>query len=67
MKLATFTEGGRTRIGIVKGDRLIDLSQAAPELPMDMRAFLEAGPAAMTIARDAAARVAKLKRRPFLS
>ena len=33
MKLATFTHSGTTRIGVVDGDEVVDLSAAAPELP----------------------------------
>ena len=44
MKLATFTHGGRTRIGVVEGDRIADVTAAAPDLPRDMRALLELGP-----------------------
>ena len=43
MRLATFTHDARTRIGIVTDDALLDLSELAPELPTDMRAFLAAG------------------------
>ncbi len=53
MKLATFTHQGRTRIGVVQDAGIIDLSVAAPSLPVEMRAFLEAGEAAMTAARAA--------------
>jgi 2-keto-4-pentenoate hydratase/2-oxohepta-3-ene-1,7-dioic acid hydratase in catechol pathway len=53
MKLATFTHEGSTRIGIVDGDRIVDLSAAAPDLPREMRAFLEAGREAMERAREA--------------
>ncbi|MCC6709009.1 MAG: fumarylacetoacetate hydrolase family protein [Gammaproteobacteria bacterium] len=41
MKLATFTHGGRTRIGRVDGDRMLDLTAAG--LPADMLSFLEGG------------------------
>jgi len=51
MKLATFTHAGATRIGVVDGDEMVDLSVAAPELPQEMIAFLEAGPEAMEAAR----------------
>lgn len=54
MKLATFTHAGRTRIGIVVDDRIVDLAVAAPELPTEMKAFLAAGPAALAAARAAA-------------
>ena len=45
MKLATFTHGGRTRIGRVDGERIIDLTAAG--LPDGMLDLLEAGPAAL--------------------
>ena len=53
MKLATFTHQGLSRIGLVVGELLIDLSQAAPALPLDMKSFLEAGDDAMATARKA--------------
>jgi 2-keto-4-pentenoate hydratase/2-oxohepta-3-ene-1,7-dioic acid hydratase in catechol pathway len=43
MKLATFTHADATRIGLVDGDEVVDLSAAAPDLPREMVAFLEAG------------------------
>jgi 2-keto-4-pentenoate hydratase/2-oxohepta-3-ene-1,7-dioic acid hydratase in catechol pathway len=43
MKLATFTHAGSTRIGVVRGDELIDLATAAPELPRDLIGFLTLG------------------------
>ena len=36
MRLATFEQDGRPRVGLVAGDDIVDLSQAAPELPRDM-------------------------------
>lgn len=51
MKLATFTYAGQTRIGVVHGDTVLDLSVHAPELPASMRAFLEAGEPALERAR----------------
>jgi 2-keto-4-pentenoate hydratase/2-oxohepta-3-ene-1,7-dioic acid hydratase in catechol pathway len=55
MKLATFTESHRRRIGVVDGDTLVDLAAAAPHLPHSMIPFLRAGSAAMNEARAAAA------------
>jgi len=55
MKLATFTHQSRTRIGVVEGDDVIDLSQAVSELPTEMVAFLEAGPPALEAAQGALA------------
>jgi len=54
MKLATFTHQDRRRIGVVVDDGIVDLSAAAPELPTEMVAFLEAGSDAMQRARRAA-------------
>jgi 2-keto-4-pentenoate hydratase/2-oxohepta-3-ene-1,7-dioic acid hydratase in catechol pathway len=54
LKLVTFTHQGATRIGVVTGDAVIDLSVATPEIPREMTAFLAAGNAAMDRARSAA-------------
>ena len=54
MKLATFTQAGSTRIGVVRGEEIIDLSAAAPELPRDLIGFLAAGPRARQRAGEAA-------------
>lgn len=53
MKLVTFTHSGRTRIGKIEGDKVIDLSIAQPSLPQDMLNFLQQGEAAMVKAREA--------------
>jgi 2-keto-4-pentenoate hydratase/2-oxohepta-3-ene-1,7-dioic acid hydratase in catechol pathway len=53
MKLATFTEHHRTRIGLVDGDSMVDLAAAAPHLPLAMIPFLRGGEAAMAEAREA--------------
>ena len=55
MKLATFTHCGSTRIGVVEGDEVVDLAEAAPELPREMTALFEAPPGALDRARRAAA------------
>jgi 2-keto-4-pentenoate hydratase/2-oxohepta-3-ene-1,7-dioic acid hydratase in catechol pathway len=53
MKLATFTHGGVTRIGVVSGQEIVDLSAAAPRLPREMVAFLAGGTEALDAARRA--------------
>lgn len=60
MKIARFTEGGRTRLGLVVEGGIVDLAVAVPELPKEMRAFLEAGPEAWVKARAAEERSADL-------
>jgi 2-keto-4-pentenoate hydratase/2-oxohepta-3-ene-1,7-dioic acid hydratase in catechol pathway len=52
MKLATFTQDHRTRVGVVLGDEIADLS-TVPGVPSDMVALLNAGPAGMDAARAA--------------
>lgn len=54
MRLVTFTEAGRTRIGTVEGEEIVDLSTAA-HLPTDLVALLEAGAEGMKAAREASA------------
>lgn len=44
MKLATFESEGKTRIGLVAGDGVVDLSQALPALPRDMIELIAAWP-----------------------
>ena len=55
MKLATFTHQGRTGIGVVTDESIVDLAAAAPELPREMVAFLGAGREALDLARKAVA------------
>ena len=47
MKLVTFTESAHTRIGLLQGDHVIDLSKVAPTLPQDMLSLLRSGDAGM--------------------
>lgn len=54
MRLVTFTEGGRTRIGTAQGEEIIDLS-TADGLPTDLVGLLELGADGMAAARVAAA------------
>jgi len=53
MKLATFTHAKQRHIGVVTDDGVIDLAQAAPELPSTMLELLEAGPPALHAAQRA--------------
>ena len=54
MKLATFTHNASTRIGIVDGNEVVDLSTAVPDLPYNMKKFLGLGIEAMNRAAAAA-------------
>ena len=53
MKLATFSDGGTPRIGLVEGEEIIDLAAACPDLPTEMVALLAAGDTAMAQVRAA--------------
>lgn len=44
MKLATFEAGGAAQLGVVIGERIVPLNQAAPGLPSDMIALIAAWP-----------------------
>ena len=55
MRLATFTHDSSTRLGVVEDGSIVDLAAAAPELPREMQAFLEAGTDALIAARAATA------------
>jgi acylpyruvate hydrolase len=55
MKLVTFTHQGRTRIGLLSGTSVLDLSQARPGLPRTMLEFLTAGEPVLQQARSALA------------
>jgi 2-keto-4-pentenoate hydratase/2-oxohepta-3-ene-1,7-dioic acid hydratase in catechol pathway len=60
MKLATFTHAGATRLGVVAGEEVVDLAAAAPDLPREMVALLEAGPDALAAAKAAEGSGARL-------
>lgn len=56
MKLATFVDGNRERLGLVQGDRVVDLAAASPRPDFaSLGAFIAAGAAA----RDAAGEIAQ--------
>ena len=56
MKLMTFAKDGRTALGLVDGDSVIDLGSADPGLPKDMQSLIDAGPSALASVRAAAGR-----------
>jgi 2-keto-4-pentenoate hydratase/2-oxohepta-3-ene-1,7-dioic acid hydratase in catechol pathway len=58
MQLVTFSDARGRRIGRLEGERVVDLADAAPELPRDLAALLAAGPSALE--RAAAAPGARL-------
>jgi len=67
MKLVTFTQSGRTRLGVIadNGDTVIDLSVVAPELPTDMTGLILGGRKALAAARAAIKTREKAARLPL--
>ena len=60
MKLAIFTHSGSTRVGVVLGDEIADLSATAPDLPAEMCALLAAGADALATAQRAAGKAKRI-------
>ena len=54
MKLASFRKGQKTSIGVVNGDRIVDLSVAAPNLPREMTSLIADFDALCEVVRAAA-------------
>ena len=54
MKIATFSQDGPTRVGIVQKEGVVDLARVAPGLPATALGLLEAGPGALREAAVAA-------------
>lgn len=60
MRLVSFPHQGRSRIGKLIGDQVLDLSVACAHLPREMRALLEAGAPALADVRTAHAHPAAM-------
>jgi 2-keto-4-pentenoate hydratase/2-oxohepta-3-ene-1,7-dioic acid hydratase in catechol pathway len=58
MRLVTFGDARGTRIGRLEGEHIVDLADAAPELPRALAALLAAGP--LALGRASTARGASL-------
>lgn len=67
MKLMTFAKDGRTELGLVDGDSVVDLGSADPSLSKDMLSLIEAGPSALASVRAAAGRASASARHPIAS
>jgi acylpyruvate hydrolase len=63
MKLTTYLRNGAPRLAVVEGNDLIDLNDAQPQVPGDLRAALKAGVDLPAAARAAAG--AQAKRQPL--
>ena len=56
MRLLTFEYRGSRRVGVRSGDSIVDVSRVDPDIPPDLVSLLEAGPAALAAAEEAAER-----------
>ncbi len=66
MRLVTFSDFDDSRIGVLcDGDKVLDLSAAAADLPPDMLGFIALGDGALGVARDGVARAPKDALRPL--
>ena len=63
MKLATFSQGGAPRVGVVLGSEIVALDSAAPQLPDEMSQLLAGGSDVLRTAAQAA--VAATERLPL--
>lgn len=59
MKIVTFTHAGKTRIGKLENDFVVDLAKANSDIPSNMVDFLRAGDKAMKLARNVVAAVSE--------
>jgi 2-keto-4-pentenoate hydratase/2-oxohepta-3-ene-1,7-dioic acid hydratase in catechol pathway len=55
MRFTTFNRDGRTRLGVIDGNAVVDLNASRPDVPADLRAALEAGVDLAAAARAALA------------
>jgi len=53
MRLAAFEHMGTARLGLLDGDNVIDLAEAAPDLPRDLAGLIRAGAAGFAAAAQA--------------
>ena len=56
MRLLTFEYQGARRVGVRSGDTIVDVNRGDADIPPDLVRLLEAGPAALGAAREAAER-----------
>jgi acylpyruvate hydrolase len=65
MRLAAFEHAGTARLGVVEGDSVIDLAEAAPDLPRDLAGLIRAGAAGFAAAAQVARTARPSNRRPI--
>jgi acylpyruvate hydrolase len=67
MKIVCFTHQGAARLGVCNGDSVVDLKQAAPDLPGDLIALINQGDAGWAAVNKALASATADQKRPLSS
>jgi 2-keto-4-pentenoate hydratase/2-oxohepta-3-ene-1,7-dioic acid hydratase in catechol pathway len=65
MRFVAFDHAGAARLGVVEGDNVIDLAEAAPDLPQELGALIRGGAASLAAAGKAAKAAKATARRPL--
>ena len=65
MRFAAFDEDGKSVVGLLDNDEIVDLSLADPQLPRDLRGLLQMGREAFVRAAQAVSRAPAGARRPL--
>lgn len=65
MRFVAFNQAGEARLGVVSGDTVIDLAEAAPGLPRDLGALLHRGEQGLAAAANAARSAKPSAHRPL--
>ncbi len=65
MRLVAFDDSGAARLGVLRGEEVIDLSRAAPLLPRDLAGLIRQGGDAFAAAADAARQARRDAVRPL--
>jgi len=65
MRFAVFDKDGKSVLGFLDNEEIVDLSLADPQLPMDLRGLLQKGQEAFTRAAQVASRAPAAARRPL--
>ena len=64
MRFAAFDKDGKSVVGLLGDDGIVDMSLVDPQAPMDIRGLLQMGPEALARAAQAATRAPAAARRP---
>lgn len=66
MRFAVFDKDGKSIVGLLDNDEIVDLSLADPQAPTELRGLLQMGPEALARAAQVASRAPAAARRPLI-